>query len=213
MKKKGLYLLPLLLMTAFILFPSGAANLYIRIYFDEIEGDACTLYYATDTVNVFCIEQHLSSGISQDTSMAEFCVAPSLDGHITGFRLDFPNAEQLLSIRNITISSGGVIKRQYNPCDFFADDNIASTNNIDSITLATASGRTYIGTSPEESYLVLSDALCRQITDCYSHFRLTKAAVCLFLLACFYLARRKLFGDTCPLPAKVSGTDTPPSKL
>ena len=195
MKKKALYLLPLLIMIAFILFPSGAANLYIRIYFDEVEGEECTLYYATDTVNVFCIEQHLSSGISQEERMAEFCLAPYLDGHITGFRLDLPNVEQLLSIKNITVSSGGVIKRQYNPCDFFADDNIASTNNIDSITLATASGRTYIGTLPEESYLVLSDGLCRQITDCYSHFRLTRAAVCVFLLAGFYLARRKLFRD------------------
>lgn len=200
MKKKCLYLLPLFIMIAFILFPSGAANLYIRIYFDEIQGDTCTLYYATDTVNVFCVEQHLSSDISPEERKAEFCLDASLDGHITGLRLDFPNTEQLLSIKNITISSGGVIKRQYNPCDFFADDNIASTHNIDSVTLATASGRTYIGTLSEESYLVLSDELCRRITGCYSHLYLTRAAVCLFLLACFYLGRKRLFGDTQPSP-------------
>lgn len=202
MKKKSLYLLSLLIMIAFVLFPSGAANLYIRIYFDEIEGDVCTLYYATDTVNVFCIEQHLSSDISPQEGSVEFCLDGSLDGHITGLRLDFPNTEQLLCIKNITVSSGGVIKRQYNPCDFFADANIASTNNIDSITLATASGRTYIGTLSEESYLVLSDELSRQITGCYSRLHITRAFICLFLLACFYLARKKLFSDTMPLPAK-----------
>lgn len=193
MKKKLLYLIPLVIMILFILIPSRTSNLYLRIYFDDITGKFCTLYYSTDTVNVFCLEQHQSSDIDYDRMMVEFCLDPSLAGHITGLRLDFPNAEQLLCVNNITVSGGGVIRRQYNPCDFFGDDSIALSHNVASISLVPSRARAYISTSPEETYIILSDELCRQITSGYSHYRLTKAAVCAFLLVCFFLARKKIF--------------------
>lgn len=194
MKKQLLYLIPVfVLMTAFILLPSRTSSLYLRIYFEEIAGDHCTLYYSTDAMDVFCLGQHQTSEIDYDRKMVEFNLDPSLDGHITGLRLDFPNIEQLLCIDSVTVSSGGVIKHQYSPCDFFADENIASLHNISGISSVPSRARVYIATSPEESYLIFSDALCRQITDSYSHYRLTKAAFCVFLLACFLLARKKIF--------------------
>ena len=193
MKKKLMCLIPVfILMIAFILLPSRTSNLYLRIYFEEIAGEHCTLYYSTDAMDVFCLGQHQTSEIDYDRKMVEFNLDPSLDGHITGLRLDFPNTEQLICISNVTISSG-IVKRQYNPCIFFADETIASSHNIAGISSVPSRARVYISTSPEESYLIFSDALCRQITDSYSHYRLTKAAFCVFLLACFLLARRKIF--------------------
>ena len=199
MKKKLPYLILVFIMIVFVLLPSRTSNLYLRIYFDEIAGDFCTLYYSTDNVNVFCLEQHQSSAIDYDRMMVEFCLDPSLAGHITGLRLDFPNTEQLLCVNNITVSGGGVIKHQYNPCTFFADENISFSHNIGGLTLIPSRARAYVSTSPEESYVILSDGLCRQIADSYSHYRPTKALVCLFLLACAFLARKKIFRYE-PLP-------------
>ncbi len=193
MKKKILFPLLFLLAAAFILLPTRTASLYIRLYFHEIAGDECTLYYSTDAVNVFCIEQHCSSSIDHENKMVEFRLDPSLDGHITGFRLDFPGQEQLLGINSVTVSSGGVIKRQYNPCDFFSPENVAETHGINALDLATASARAYFATAEDEPYVILSQDLSRQVAGCYSHLRLTRLAVCLFLLACFFLGRKKIF--------------------
>lgn len=200
MKKKLLYVISILIMIAFVLMPSRMSNLYIRIYFDKfdimgskIEGDYCTLYYSTDTINVFSPAQYVRSNINYDSYQVEFCLDSSLAKHITGLRLDFPNKEQLLSIKNITVSSGGVIKRQYNPCDFFANENIAYANNIYAMDLATASAHAYIGTMENESYVILSNELCQQIINCYSNLRLTKLAICAFILGCYFFAKKKIF--------------------
>ncbi|MCM1027367.1 MAG: hypothetical protein NC432_13105 [Roseburia sp.] len=151
------------------------------------------MYYATDTVNVFCVEQYERDDIDYDKKMVSFRLDASLEGHITGLRLDFPNQEQLLSIGNITISSGGIIRRQYNPCVFFAEENIADTHNITALDRAPARESVYIVTSPNESYVVLTEQFCRQITKYYSHFLITKLAICAFFCGAFYLGRKKLF--------------------
>ncbi len=200
MKKKILYLFLFFLAAAFVILPLRTAPLYIRLYFHEIEGDFCTLYYSTDTVNVFCVEQQCVSEIDLENKQVEFRLDPSLDGHLTGLRLDFPGQEQLLSINSVTVSSGGVIKRQYNPCDFFSRENVAQTNSIKALDLATASARAYFSTAPDNPYVILSDELSLQAADCYSHYRLTKLAACLFLLACFLLGRKKIFGAAPLLP-------------
>lgn len=198
MKKKFLYLFSIIAMIIFIVLPYRTSNLYIHIYFKEVEGTICTLYYSTDTVNGFCIEQHYSSAIDHDLKHVEFCLDGSLDGRITGFRLDFPNQEQVLIIKNIAISSGGVVKRQYSPLAFFSAENIAYTHNIKALDPAPTEGCVYVTTSANESYIILADELCQQITSCYSHFLVTKLAICAFLLAAFYLSKKKLFSATPP---------------
>ena len=184
-----------LLMAAFILIPAPASNLYIRIYFDEIQGEGCALYYAVDGMDEFSQEQCISSAIDHDKQMVEFTLEPSLEGRITELRLDFPDEPQLLCVKTITISNGGVIKREYNPCDFFVGENILYFNDIDKISLATARARTYINTVPGDPFLILAPGLCRQIMNCYGHFQLTKLAICVFLSASFFLAKKKIWRD------------------
>lgn len=196
MKKKVLFAcIIFLLMAAFIMIPAPASNIYIRIYFDEIQGERCALYYAVDGIETFSQEQCISSVIDYDKQMVEFILEPSLEGHITELRLDFPDEPQLLCVKAITISNAGVIKREYNPCDFFAGENILYSNDIDEISLATARARTYISAVSDDPFLILSGGLCRQIMNCYGHFRLTKLAICVFFSASFFLAKMKIWRD------------------
>ncbi len=199
MKKKLKQSVPvliiLLLAAAFILPPIHAAQLSIRVYFDDIEGSSCTLYYAPDSPGAFSQSQSVAAFIDPDSKVAVFALDPSLENRIAGLRLDFPDTAQLLRIKSVTISSAGVIKRQYDPCRFFAPENILSQNSIEAISLATAQTRAYIKTASADPYLVFSDKLCREINSCYSHFRLTRLCVCLFLLCVFLLVRKSPFRE------------------
>lgn len=196
MKKKVAFTcIIFLVMVVFILIPAPTSKLYIRIYFDAIQGNNCILYYAVDGVNIFSQEQCIVSDVDHDRKMVEFALEPSLEGRITGLRLDFPGEPQLMCIKSITVSNAGVIKRQYNPCRFFAQENITYSNDIDAISLATAQARVYINAVSDDPYLILSDGLIRQIVDCYSHFTLTRLAVCVFLSGCFFLSKKKLFRE------------------
>lgn len=196
MKKKILLAcIVFLLMAVFVLIPAPASQLYIRIYFDEIQGESCALYYAVDGMNTFSQEQCLSSAIDPEKQMAEFVLDPSLEGHITGLRLDFPDTSQLLCVKTITVSNAGVIKREYDPCDFFGGENILYSNDIDAMSLVAVRARAYFRTLSGDPYLILSNGLCQQIMGCYSHYRLTRLAVCVFLSAVFLLAKLKIWRD------------------
>lgn len=196
MKKKVVFAcIIFLVMAVFIFIPAPTSKLYIRIYFDEIQGNNCELYYAVDGMNAFSREQCITSAIDYNRKMVEFALEPSLEGHVTGLRLDLPGEPQLLCIKSITVSNAGVIKRQYNPCRFFAQDNITYSNDIDAISLATAKARAYFNAVSNDPYLILSDGLSRQIMDCYSHFTLTKLVVCVFLAGCFFLSKKKIFKE------------------
>ena len=196
MKKKLVFTsIIILLMAVFIFIPVPTSKLYIRIYFDEIQGNNCELYYAVDSMNTFSHEQCITSAIDHDRKMVEFALDPSLEGHVTGLRLDFPGEPQLLRVKNITVSNAGVIKRQYDPCRFFSQENITNTNDIDAISLATAQARAYFNIVSNDPFLAFSDGLCRQIMDCYSHFTLTKLAICVFLAGSFFLSKKKIFRE------------------
>lgn len=201
MRKKILYaVLILSLMFVFIMLPIPSSDLCIRVHFSKIEDITqdryCVLYYATDITNEFTEAQNIIQTINRGTKQVEFTLPSSLENHITGLRLDFPNEEQLLCISNITVSSAGTVKRQFNPCRFFSESNILYSNGITEVSLATAQARTYILTSPDDPYMILSPSLCRQITDCYSHFRLTRLGICFFILGCCFFAKKKIFNES-----------------
>lgn len=196
MRKRVFYIvLVLLLMFVFIMLPFPASDLRIRIHFDEIEGSSFVLYYTADIANEFTNTQSISQDIDHDAKQVEFTLPSSLENRITGLRLDFPNTEQLLCVSSITVSSAGTIKRQFNPCDFFSESGILHSNDINGLSLATAKRHAYILTSSDDPYIVLSPDLCRRITDCYSHFRLTRLGICIFILGCFFFAKRNIFSS------------------
>lgn len=193
MKKKIIWGIAVLLAAAFIWMPFPASDLYLRIHFDEIAGTACGLYYGTDVQGNFSAEQYISSEIDQEKKLAEFRLDSALYNHLTGLRLDLPKEqEQLLLIKNVSVSSGGIIQKEYNPCTFFAPENLPFTNGVE-LSLVSIRDRVYIQTYGNDPYLILSQGLVADIQSLYSRRRLSRLFLCLFAAGSYVLARKKLF--------------------
>jgi len=183
----------LLLAAIFIWMPYRASDLHIRIQFDEGAAGDCQLYYGTDTSGGFAADQYVTASIEDNT--VDFCLDGSLAGHLTQLRIDFPAAEQLLCIRRITVSSAGVVKLDYSPCDFFSEENMAYQNGIAGISSLPFRTITYISTESSDPYILLSDRLSQDIAGAFSHYRLTRLGICIFLVILAVSARRSRFTE------------------
>ena len=182
----------LLLAVLFIFFPHPASDLYLRVTFEEFTGDGCALYYTTDTDGNYSQDKCITSELDPDTMQVTFCLPGELSGHLTGLRLDFPHAEQLLCIKTATVSSAGVIKKEFNPCYLFVPENIQMNHNAD-ITTVLPRNLVYVSAGSDDPFLIFSDAMTAQIEGFYSHQVLSRLCVCLFLAGCIFFAHKKLF--------------------
>lgn len=182
-----------LITVVFTCWPVSPAPLHIRIYFDEIVGNECSLYYTTDTANGYSEERHIISSI-EDGKQVDFRLDASLAGHIRELRIDWPDQEQLLCVKSVTLSSAGVVQKEFNPCDFFSD--IVFQNDIADRVMVWARDRTYILTGGEDPYMVLGEDMVNQIQKCHSSYTLTRLAVCFFFFCCIYFGKRKLFASS-----------------
>lgn len=194
MKKQVFFAgLAIVLSALFVLAPASASDLIIRIYFDDIEGDECVLYYATDVENVLTQEKSIASEIDHERKKVEFRLDGSFDGHLTLLRLDFPQqAEQLACIKNITVSSGGVIQKEYSPCVFFEDRNIDLLREIE-VTRVYPKKRTYLEIGPEDPYVILSGEMTQEIQSHFSHRGISRLGLCMFIAGCYFISRKKIF--------------------
>lgn len=191
-KKLVCHCFAILFALIFILLPLPASDLIIRIYFTEISGDSCSLYYTTDTDGAFSENQVITSAINYNDMSVEFRLDGSLENHITNLRLDFPQIEQLIGIQEITASSAGVIRKSYNPCIFFADENIAFTHGT-SVTLVHPRNRAYLSTESDDPHLGFTAPLITQLQRHYSHKVLSRLLICVFIGSCYIFSKKKLF--------------------
>ena len=197
MKKKWPFILILLGTIIFQLIPLPASDLIIRITWaetDPIEPHDFYLYYTTEE-QAWSNEQMIRGSLDEERRIVSFRVDSSLEGHLTGLRIDFPNQQQLVSVKNITVSSAGFVKKQYNPCAFFAAVDPMAQSGLYAIDLVPIKARAYIGTTSEDPYVVLPGTLTGQIVGLFSHYRLTRLFICLFVLACYLSYQKKLFKE------------------
>ena len=197
MKKKWPMILTLLGIIIFLLIPLPASGLILRIALDEsypIEPHDFFLYYAIDGQG-WSEGQKIPGSLDEERDVVSFQVDSSLEKNLTGLRIDFPNQQQVMEIKNITVSSAGFPKKQYNPCIFFDTANIKIQNGLYAIDLVPTRGRAFIGTTPEDPHIVLSDVLTQQITGLFSHYRITRFFICLFVAACCLSYQKKLFKE------------------
>lgn len=197
MKKKWPLILILLGIIVFLLIPLPASNLILRITLAEshpIDPHDFFLYYAMED-QIWSEEQKILGSMDEKRNVVSFQVSSSLEGHLTGLRIDFPAQQQLVGVENITVSSAGFPKKQYNPCVFFDAVNQKAQNGLYGISLVPTRARAYIGTTPEDPYIILSDALTGQITGLFSHYRMTRFFICLFASACCLSYQKKLFKE------------------
>ena len=197
MKKKWPFILILIGTIIFLLIPMPASNLILRITWegpDSINPYDFYLYYTVDGQE-WNDEQKIPGTPDEERGTVSFKVDSSLAGHLTGLRIDFPNYEQLMSVKNITVSSAGFPKKQYNPCFFFDAANRQGEHGLYAASLVRATARAYIGTTPDDPYIVLSDSLTEQIAGLFSHYRMTRFLICLFVFTCYLSYQKKLFKE------------------
>mgnify|MGYP006916068486 CR=1 FL=1 len=196
MRKKIPFFIIFFAMIIFFLIPFHSSDIYLRFYLDDpeaIQPYDFYLYYATESSD-FNPDQMIKASYDETRGIITFRLDSSLEGHITGLRMDFPSERQLVIIKDITVSSAGIVKKEYNPCFFFADGNIVFRNGIYAVDLITAKSSTVIGTTPDDPFLVFSDDLNRRIISRFSHYYLTKFLICLFVAGCCYFyVKRKIY--------------------
>jgi len=189
----GLKILVCILMLAFVLMPFPASGLTIRLYFGEFAGNRLVVYYTTDENPDIVAEQALTATVDSENNLAVIRLSPELADHIIQIRLDFPEIEQVVSVRNVSVSSAGIVRHQYNPCDFFSDDNIAVMNDIPQINLLDWEDTAYLKTEGSDPYLLFEDKLVRDMLQYRSSFRRTRLAVCLFVVLGYVMYHVRLF--------------------
>lgn len=190
------FFLIMLIAVAFVLVPLPKADLFFRVYFMDVEGTTCNLYYTTRSSNAFSAEQMIPADIDYELGRVTFQLDSALAEELTGVRLDFPNAEHLVCINNVTLSSAGIIQKQFNPCDFFAYENLIQTNDIQDMSLVRTNNRAYFLTGSTDPFVVFSDNIVAQIVDGYSSYRLTRLGICLFLAAVYFIAKKNIFSKS-----------------
>lgn len=184
-----------ILMLVFILMPIPAAGLTIRLYFDKFQGDSLVMYYSTDENPRLGMDQIIEGTIDAANKLAVIKLSPELADHIDRIRLDFPEIEQTLSIRNISVSSAGVIQHNYSPCDFFSETNIADKNDIPQISLIEGKKTAYIRTNETDPYILLTSGLVRDMLQYRSSYRRTRLAACILVIIGYVLYRIQPFGS------------------
>ena len=184
-----------LLFFIFIFAPQTTANLYLRLHFEYTNNDSLQLFYSTATNNIFSEEQSVIGYIDKKSKTVSFCLDKSLCDQITGLRLDFSPQEETMIINGISVSSGGVIKKDINPGDVFSDSNIIALNDL-AYTPVPSWHKTYIVTQHLDPYIIFSQSLTQELTDCYSHGYMTRFFVCVFITIFIFLSKKNVFNST-----------------
>lgn len=190
MKSKK-YIFLFLVILVIMIVPQHVSDVYIRLHFSEIAGDNLQLFYATDTMNSFGPEQCITSIVDKEKMQVTFRLDGELHKHITGLRIDYP-LEEVLKVESVTVSSAGVVKKQYDPIDFYAPENIAATNDMEVILIKPARV-TALSTGVQDPFLVLGEAITEDINHSFSKFWVTKMILCCMILVGFVVSQKRIF--------------------
>ncbi len=174
----------------FIFYPFMCTDLHIKIYFTEDSSyTECRLYYTTTEDPNMSDDKLMTADMTY--CKADLVLPKELCGKLTGLRLDFKETENLISINRIELCSGGFVRKTFDASQFFAEENIAATNDISA--LQNAIIITYIGTDGNDPYILMGSETVQLCNNAYSHYTGTKAFICLFVVAAVMLSRKKIF--------------------
>lgn len=196
MKKKTIIftIIYIIIATAFVAIPFSPADVFIRIDFNDIASDSCSLYYSIGTPFSYSEEQCIHASVDRELNQISFRLDGALAEQILDLRLDFANQEDLICINDISVSSAGIVKKEYHPCTFFASNNIALTNGS-SVSVAEAVDLAYIATTDNDPYVIFTNELTRDIMSHASSYRLTRALICVFVGVALILMKKKVFTE------------------
>ena len=186
----SLYILVSILL---IWMPYPYADLILKIYSSESNGNSYRLYYATDLTNNFSGTQYIDGTFDSNQKTISFRIDSSIRQNLSGIRLDIDCNTPLIDITNVTFSSAGVPKKQFSPCTFFSDENVFYTNDISGISNVSARNTTYIAPSGSDPYIIFADNIVSSIQNSFSNYRTTRFFIVLFLWCSYILAKLHIF--------------------
>ena len=185
-------ILAVIIAGAFIFIPKSTSNLYIRLHFESIQGDVLQLYYTTVENNSFCEEQSITSYVDKENRSVSFCLDKSLYNQLGVVRLDFAQQPETLCVNGISISSGGMVKKELNPGNFISDENMIDFHNV-AFSPVPERNKTFIVTQEGDPYIVFSPEITQQINQYFSKGYLTRFLICIFVLIVYVSYKKNIF--------------------
>ncbi len=199
MKKYVATAIPLLIVILFCFLPTRTSDVILRFHFweihEEMQKEGFCLFYTTKDAPEFTAENCIEGYVDEKQHRVEFRLDGSLKGQITGIRIDLPASAQRLIVDDVAVLSGGVVKRHYNPVDFFAEEMIKASNDVSAIERLSFQSRAYIVTAEADPYLVIIDELTAQIAKCFGSYLPTRICILIFLLGCVLFAKFPVFKE------------------
>lgn len=181
----------LLVMAVFIILPLQTAKLHIKVYFEETSGHQCNIYYETTSDPGFSEEKTVFAPI--ENGMADLVVDATLADTLSGLRFDFPAEEDRAVVTRVELTSGGFIQKSYDGTEFFAPATFLMTQGISAIDPLEGYKAVVVTTS--DPAVVFGEGRLAEVRDSFSHYTVTKAVACIFILLTCVFARKKLFAD------------------
>ncbi|MBP5702729.1 MAG: hypothetical protein J6W85_09825 [Lachnospiraceae bacterium] len=176
-----------------ILIPLPADDLYLRFHVREGSTDGYRIYYATQSNPDYSDEQYVDSVYDEETGQIRFVLDASLEGSITGIRLDYPAGEDMIVIDGISVNSGGIVKKRISVPSLFNEGNYLM---IHGITIDTVSDRemVYAAVTPDDPFVVFGSEGVSLLSTGFSHKLSTKICIALLIAIALILYNKDLFG-------------------
>ena len=179
-----------ILMLLFIIIPFSSSDLHLKIYFCDSTIGQCQVFYATKESPNLSGEQTFTSDI--DNQICDISIDKSLKGKLTTLRLDFPNTNALMEIEKIEFVSGGFAVKTYGAFDFFTGRNVLAVNDITSVDPFHEHAFIGVGNDP---FFIMDTPILDKANKCFSSFTVSKALLCVFLVAVSFLMKKSNFSS------------------
>lgn len=193
MKKNAGIIIAVAVMLVIMLMPLPADALYLHFSVKEGSTDDYRLYYTTAAMPVYDGTNYIDSYIDTKNGMVTFKFDPSMEGAITGLRLDFPSEEGMSVIDGISINSGGIVKKQLSVPVIFNDENYLMVNGMNISTVASRE-TVYASTTADDPFVVLGPEAVKALTTGFSHKFSTKLLIVLLIAAGLFFHEKDYFG-------------------
>ena len=195
MKKNAGIIITVAVMLVIMLIPMPADALYLRFSVREGSTDDYRLYYTTVQMPVFDGANFIDSYTDERNGMVTFRIDPSMEGTITGLRLDFPPEESETVIDGISVNSGGIVKRSFSVPEIFNDAGYLMVNGMNLSTVASRE-TLHAVTTPDDPFVIFGPEIVKKLTTGFSHKFSTKLLIVLLIAMGMFFHKKDYFGKS-----------------
>ena len=181
-------------MLAIILIPLPADDLYLRFHIREGSTDGYRIYYATVNDPNYSDAQYVDSTYDERTGNITFVLDSTLEGSITGIRLDLPPADSMTVIDGVSVNSGGIVKKRISVPELFNSDDYLMVNGMSIDTIA-ARETVCANTTPDDPFVVFGPVGVNILSTGFSHKMSTKLCIAILIALASIFYNKDLFGS------------------